>query len=129
VEAPAAWTGLVSGFCDAPAGEGADAVCGYWFRDLLAPRGAIAYPISDATVIAQVAATGGAVITSTDRSYVVRRTAVDALKRQQSNESFLALTQARATLVASLSSLSTLEKALTTDLIARLDAALSPYFI
>ena len=62
------------------------------------------------------------------RSYATRRLVVDALKRAQNNDAFLALTSARATISANLWTISPIDQALTRDLVARIDAAMSPYF-
>ena len=128
-ESIAAWSTLVGGFCDfAGANAGADAVCGYWFRDLVTPQGAISAPISDPAVLAQVATDGQTTITNGDRDFSVRRAAVDALKSVQNLGSYEALLAARATLAAQLPSLSGAQGALTRDLVARIDGATTPYF-
>ncbi len=125
----AAWSTLVGGFCDfAGPNAGADAVCAYWFRDLVNPQGAIALPISDATVLSTVAVDGRNTITNGDRDFTVRRAAVDALKALQNLASYEALLAARDTLAAQLPALAGAQKALTRDLVARIDAATSPYF-
>lgn len=128
-EAIAAWSALVGGFCDyAGVNAGADAVCGFWFRDLVRPQGAISLPISDATVLAQVATDGQAVIANADRDFTVRRAAVDALKSLQNLGAYEALLAARVTLAAQLPALTGAQAALTRDLVARIDAATTPYF-
>lgn len=57
-----------------------------------------------------------------------RRLVVDALKRAQNDDALVALTSARSSIAASLPALSPFDQALTRDLLARIDAALSPYF-
>ncbi len=128
-ESITAWSALVGGFCDfAGANPGADAVCGYWFRDIVRPRGAISFPITDANVLAQVATDGRNTITNADRDFAVRRAAVDALKSLQNLGSYEALLAARDTLTTQLPALTGAQAALTRDLLARVDAAITPYF-
>lgn len=128
-ESIAAWSTLVGGFCDfAGTNAGADAVCGYWFRDIVRPQGAISNPISDPTVLSTIAVDARNTITNGDRDFSVRRSAVDALKSLQNLESYEALLAARDTLAAQLPSLVGAESALTRDLLARIDSATSPYF-
>jgi hypothetical protein len=128
-ESITAWSALVGGFCDfATPNAGADAVCGYWFRDIVRPQGAIATPISDATVLATIAVDGRNTITNSVRDFTVRRSAVDALKSLQNLDSYEALLAARDTLAAQLPLLTGAERALTRDLVARIDAATTPYF-
>jgi hypothetical protein len=128
-ESIAAWSSLVGGFCDfAGTNAGADAVCGYWFRDIVRPQGAIANPITDADVLASIANDGRNTITNGDRDFTVRRSAVDALKSLQNLGAYEALLAARDTLAAQLPSLTGAQAALTRDLLARVDAATTPYF-
>lgn len=63
------------------------------------------------------------------RSFPTRRVAVDALKAMQTNRALGALLEAREDLQASLFNLTENRRNLTLDLIARIDAALSPYFV
>lgn len=128
-EAITAWSSLVGGFCDyAGPNAGADAVCGFWFGDVVRPQGAIATPIRDANVLAAVAANGQSTITNGDRDFAVRRAAVDALRSLQNLGAYEALLAARESLAAQLPSLAGAEQALTRDLLARIDTATSPYF-
>ncbi|MBZ4418604.1 zinc-dependent metalloprotease [Myxococcus sp. RHSTA-1-4] len=62
------------------------------------------------------------------RSFKSRRTMVDILKSMQSLPAYLALRDARDTLSAGLGSLSGVERAQAEDLLARVQAALSPYY-
>jgi hypothetical protein len=90
----------------------------------------IATPVSDASVLSQIANDGKNILLNLDgvRSYPTRRVVIDALKRAQNTDAFVALTSARASLAASLGALSPTDQALTRDLIARIDAATAPYF-
>ncbi|NVB79702.1 MAG: hypothetical protein HOV81_15000 [Kofleriaceae bacterium] len=111
--------------------QAADAISAFVYRELyLAPTGLNATPVSDASVLAQIANDGKNIILNLDgvRSFPTRRVVIDALKRAQNTDAFVALTSARATLAASLGSLSPTDQALTRDLIARIDAATAPYF-
>ncbi len=140
-EANAAWAALLAGvrapisaaaLASNPAyGPGADAVSAFLYKELfLAPTGLITTPITDPTVLAAVAADGKAILLNLDgvRSYATRRIVIDALKRAQHVDAYLALDSARATLAAQLPALAPVDQALTRDLLARLDAALAPYF-
>jgi hypothetical protein len=112
-------------------GQGADAISAWVYRELyLAPSGLNTTPVSDPAVLSQVANDGKNILTNLDgvRSYATRRVVVDALKRAQNNDAFLALTAARATIQANLWTLSPVDQALTRDLLARIDAAMAPYF-
>ena len=62
------------------------------------------------------------------RSFATRRLVVDALKAAQNNSAFLALRDARDAVTAALGGLSPSDRALTEDLLARVNAALAPYF-
>ncbi|NMO16562.1 hypothetical protein HPC49_16790 [Pyxidicoccus fallax] len=62
------------------------------------------------------------------RSFKSRRTMVDILKSMQSLSAYLTLRDARTSLAGSLGSLSGVERAQAEDLLARVDAALSPYY-
>ena len=140
-EANAAWTALLDSVrAPIPAatlaanpshGPAADAISAWLYKELyLSPAGSITTPISDLTVIAAVANDAKNILVNADnvRSYPTRRIMVDALKRAQNTESYLALVDGRAALAAQLPSLSATDQALTRDLMARIDAALSPYF-
>ena len=134
-EANAAWAALLDGIrapiADPSHAAGADAVSAWLYREVfIAPQGQIQEPITDAAVLAAAATDGKAIILNTDgiRSYQTRRIVVDALKRAQNIDSYLALMQAKDTLASQLAWLSPTEQALTRDLIARIEAAVSPYF-
>ncbi|MFN0245490.1 MAG: zinc-dependent metalloprotease [Kofleriaceae bacterium] len=128
-ESNAAWSSLVGGYCDfVGPNAGADAVCRFWFRDLVRPQGAIANSITDADVLAQIAIDGRSTIQNGDRDFTVRRAAVDALRSMQNLGSYEALLGARETLAGQLPSLTGAQAALTRDLVARIDAATTPYF-
>ncbi len=140
-EAAAAWNTALNGLrAPIPAatlaakpsyGAAADAISAWIFKELyVQPAGAIAFPISDAAVITQVANDGKAILLNADgvRSYATRRIVVDALKRAQNTDAYLALVAARDGLNAQIPSLSPNDQALTRDLVARIDAAISPYF-
>jgi hypothetical protein len=86
----------------------------------------------DAAVVAQITDQLAQNLLNTDgvRSFETRRLAVDLLKHLQSVEAYQALLDARTTLNTTLSdgSLEGANVALTTDLIARIDAVTAPYF-
>lgn len=95
-------------------------------------RGFIAVDFTDPSVIALVGEQSRRMIVNEDgvRSFELRRTAVDVLKRLQDNGAFLELRTARDTVAAALAD-GTVPEAdipLTEDLLARIEAALSPYF-
>jgi Met-zincin len=109
----------------------ADAISAFVYRELyLAPVGLNQIVISDPAVIAAVASDGKGIVINADgaRSYATRRTVIDALKQAQNLDAYLALLDARETLAGQLGGLGPVDQALTRDLIARLDAATSPYF-
>ncbi|MCP3142019.1 zinc-dependent metalloprotease [Pyxidicoccus xibeiensis] len=62
------------------------------------------------------------------RSFRARRTMVDILKSMQSLPAYLTLREGRDTITASLGTLSGSERAQAEDLLARIQAALSPYY-
>ncbi len=112
-------------------GPAADAISAFVYRELyLAPSGLNTTPVTDPAVLSQIASDGKNILLNLDgvRSFATRRVVVDALKRAQNTDAFIALTTARATLAATLGSLSPVDQALTRDLIARIDAVTSPYF-
>lgn len=63
------------------------------------------------------------------RSYASRRTAVDILKKLQATAAYSVLLEAQGTLQAQIRTLSGTQKVLTQDLLARISAAISPYFL
>ena len=89
-----------------------------------------ATPPEDAAVTPAVLADVQGILLNVDgvRSFQARRTMVDILKSMQSLPAYLALRSARATLTAGLDSLSGAERAQAEDLIARIQAAMSPYY-
>jgi hypothetical protein len=139
-EAQAAWNEILDGvrapidpwlLAALPSyGPAADAITAFWFREIAEPRAELSLPITDPVVIARVAQDGRGAIVNLDgvRSYATRRQVVDALKSMQHVDAYVALLEARATLSAQLGALATTDQALTRDLIARIDAATSPYF-
>jgi Met-zincin len=133
-ESSAAWAALLDGVRNptTPVNAAAvDAIAAWLYREVyIAPRGAIRDPIWNPAVQAAAANDAKAFLINTDqtKSYSTRRLLVDALKKAQNTDSFLALESAKAALTAQLPSLSATDQALTRDLIARITAALSPYF-
>jgi len=134
-ESNAAWTALLDGvrapLADPAQGPGADAISAWLYKEaFLQPTGSIQEPISNPAVLAAAANDAKAIVINADhvRSYPTRRIVVDALKRAQNLDSYLALVSARDVLTTQLPLLSTTDQALTRDLIARIDAAISPYF-
>ena len=140
-QASAAWQAMLEGarapldpadLASNPAlGPAADALSAAVFREaLVTTRAAIKTRFTHPAVIAAIAADGEAILANLDgvRSYPTRRLVVDALKRAQTLDAYLALLDARAAIVAQLPNLPPVDQALTQDLLARLDAAISPYF-
>jgi hypothetical protein len=102
-------------------------------RTLLDPsedRGAIALDITDPGVLGSLTEQAGQMLRNTDgvRSYALRRTAVDVLVRLQAEDALVQLSLARDELSAASSRAGATERPLATDLLARIEAALSPYF-
>ena len=102
-------------------------------RALLDPkqdRGALDLDITDPAVLGNLTEQAGQMLRNTDgvRSYALRRTAVDVLARLQSDDALVQLSQAQDELSASVGSDSATEGPLAADLLARVEAALSPYF-
>ena len=113
------------------AAAAADALSAAVFDELyLHTTGAITAPPSDPGVVAAIAADAKAVLINSDRvrGFATRRLVVDALKKAQTQSAFLALRDARDAITASLNGLSPSDRALTEDLLARITAAISPYF-
>lgn len=133
-DASAAWTAALAGArAPVPAARAAaaDALTAAIYDELyLNTTGAItAFPTATATVSA-IASDAKAFLINDDnaRSFATRRLIIDALKRAQNTPSYLALIDSRGALAAKLTTLGPTERALTQDLIARIDAATSPYF-
>lgn len=95
-------------------------------------RGSIRFDLTDPEVIAALSEQAGRMVANEDqiRSYELRRTCVDVLKALQAEPALLALRSSGDTLHSRLESgqLPTPEIPLAEDLLARIDAALSPYF-
>ncbi len=112
-------------------GAGADALSAFVYRDLfLTPQGRVRALPTNPVVLSQIAADGKNIILNVDgvRTYSTRRIVIDALKRAQNDDALVALISSRDALAASLPTLGAADQALTRELIARIDAATSPYF-
>lgn len=95
-------------------------------------RGSISADVTDPAVIALVSDQAGRMVANEDavRTFELRRTGVDVLKRLQSEPALLQLRAARDSVSAALTA-GTVPEAdipLTEDLLARIEAALNPYF-
>jgi hypothetical protein len=94
-------------------------------------RGAISSDLTDPGAIAVVSAQAGRMLRNEDgvRTYALRRTAVDTLKKLQSDSAFLELRASRTALVAGLASgLPADQVPFEQDLLVKVVAALTPYF-
>ncbi len=116
-------------------GLGADAVATWVLRQLfLDEPSADAYitnPVTDPSIISQAVDQARQILSNVDgiRSIESRRAMVDLLKKQQTEEAFLALRDARGAVDAErVAATDPAQAALLEDLEARIDAALSPYF-
>jgi hypothetical protein len=101
------------------------------YLDPAASRGTFtANPPNSPELLPLVIADVKAILLNTDgvRSYTARRTMVDILKVHQTLASYAALSEAHDVLAAQLPSLSGAERLQTADLLARVSAAISPYF-
>jgi hypothetical protein len=136
-EAATAWKAALDGArsplasASASAAAAADALSAAVFDELyLHTTGAITAAPSDPGVVAAIAADARALLVNTDgaRSFATRRLVVDALKKAQNQSAFLALRDARDAITATLNGLGPSDRALTEDLLARITAAISPYF-
>jgi hypothetical protein len=134
-EAATAWKAALDGarspLASPAAAAAADALSAAVFDELyLHTTGAITAPPSDPGVVAAIAADARALLINSDgaRSFATRRLVVDALKKAQNQSAFLALRDARDAITASLGGLSASDRALAEDLLARITAAISPYF-
>ncbi|MDQ3335651.1 MAG: zinc-dependent metalloprotease [Myxococcota bacterium] len=136
-ESTAAWNALLDGvrapIADPAHGPGADAISAWLYREVfLQPTGSIQDPITNPSVLAAAATDAKGILLNVDnvRSFETRRIVVDALKRAQNLDSYLALSAVRDGLTAALAAggMSVSETALTRDLLARINAAISPYF-
>lgn len=102
------------------------------FLDAPAARGSISFdPEFSGQFEADIRAELEASLTDRDgvRSFPTRRLMVDMLKMMQDTTSYTALLAAEASLEAKLPTLSGEEKALSQDLLSRVRAATSPYFV
>jgi hypothetical protein len=134
-EAATAWKAALDGarspLASPAAAASADALSAAVFDELyLHTTGAITAPPSNPGVVAAIASDGKAVLINSDktRSFATRRLVVDALKKAQNQSALLALRDARDAINAALTGLSPSDLALTQDLLARITAAISPYF-
>jgi len=134
-EAADAWSAALEGirppFDPFATPEGLDAMTAAVFREaLVAPTAANTTPFSDPAVVAAIATDGKTALVNAAGalSYPTRRLVVDALKKAQTTPAYVALLEARDALTAQLPGLSPTDQALTRDLLARLNAAVSPYF-
>jgi hypothetical protein len=109
----------------------ADTIAAFVYRELfISPVGAVKTPVTDPGAIAAIVADAKSILIDAEhvRTPATRRLIVDALKAAQDLGAYQALLDARATLAAQLPGLGGADQALTRDLIARIDAATSPYF-
>ncbi|HEX3759438.1 MAG TPA: zinc-dependent metalloprotease [Kofleriaceae bacterium] len=134
-DAATAWKAMLDGarspLASPAAAAAADALSAAVFDELyLHTTGAITAPPGDPAVLAAIAADGKALLINSDgaRSFATRRLVVDALKKAQTQSAFLALRDARDAINATLNGLDPSSRALTEDLLARITAAISPYF-
>lgn len=112
-------------------GPAADALSAAVFSELyVQTTGAITAAPSNAAVVAAIATDGKNLLINGDRvrTFATRRLIVDALKKAQNTPAYLALVDARGAIAGTLSSLPAAERALTEDLLARIDRAITPYF-
>ncbi|HET6147041.1 MAG TPA: zinc-dependent metalloprotease [Polyangia bacterium] len=94
-------------------------------------RGAISFDLSDPGAIAVISAQAGRMLRNEDgiRTYALRRTAVDTLKKLQAESAFLELRASQTALVAALAiGLPADQVPFEQDLLVRVVAALTPYF-
>jgi hypothetical protein len=101
------------------------------YLDPVADRGFFtANPRNSATLLPLVLADVKNILLNSDgvRSYKARRVMVDVLKAQQVQASYALLREVQGTLTAQLPSLSGDERLQTEDLLARISAAVSPYY-
>jgi hypothetical protein len=134
-EAVAAWTAALDGLraplADPSTAQAADTLVAAMFTELyIAPSGLVTTPVTHPTVVAKVANDAKDILTNSDgaRTFPTRRLIVDALKRAQNQAAYLALLDARSIIRGQLGGMNPADKALAEDLLARIDAAVSPYF-
>ncbi len=116
-------------------GEGADAIATWVLRQLFldppSPDAYITDPVWDPSIISDAVDQARQILSNVNgiRSVGSRRAMVDLLKKQQTEEAFLALRDARDAVDAEIATAADpAQAALLEDLEARIDAALSPYF-
>lgn len=112
-------------------GAAADALSAAVFGELyLSTTGAIKAAPSNPALLQAIATDGKNLLINGDRvrSFATRRLVVDALKKAQTTPAYLALVDARTAIAGTLAGLPAAERALTEDLLARLDRAITPYF-
>lgn len=134
-QATTAWAAVLAGarspLASPASAAAADALSAAVFDELyLHTTGAITGVPTSAAVVAAIASDGKSLLVNSDgtRSFATRRLVVDALKKAQNDSAFLALRDARDAITASLDQLNPSDRALTEDLLARINAALSPYY-
>ena len=134
-ETSAAWTAMLAGarapLASPSQAAAADALSAAVFDELyLHTTGEISSFPADPTVVAAIATDGKNLLVNSDgtRSFATRRLVVDALKKAQNNSAFVALRNARDAINTALPTLNPSDRALTEDLLARINAALNPYF-
>jgi uncharacterized protein DUF4953 len=134
-QASAAWTAILAGarapLADPRMAPAADALTAAVFDELyLHTTGAITDMPSDPGVVAAIAADAKNFLVNADgaHSFATRRMLVDALKKAQNDSAFIALRGARDAINATLNQLDPSTRALTEDLLARVNQALDPYY-
>jgi hypothetical protein len=134
-EAATAWSAVLAGarspLASPALAPAADALAAAVYDELyLHTTGAIIDFPAVPAVVSAIAADAKKLIISADgsRSYATRRLIVDALKKAQNDASLIALRDARDAINATLNTLNPTDRALTEELLARINAALSPYY-
>ncbi|HRC56361.1 MAG TPA: zinc-dependent metalloprotease [Kofleriaceae bacterium] len=140
-EAAAAWTAMLDGaraplsaeaLAANPAlGAAANALSAAVYDELyLNITGAISNFPNNAAVASAMATDAKNILLNGDRvrTFATRRLIVDALKKAQNSFAFLALNEARSAIAGTLPGLTPTERALTEELLSRIDRAITPYF-
>ncbi len=101
------------------------------YLDPAAARGTFSADPTDPAITALALAQAKGILLNSDsvRSFASRRVSVDVLKKMQSLTAYQALTDARTAITAARPSLAGNDALLTDDLLARINAAVSPYFV
>lgn len=109
---------------------GADALIRAVYDSLFGPISAFLGAPSDPDALAAIFADAKGFLIDADRirTFPTRRALVDALYDAQHLSAYLALLEARDAIAATLPGLPATDRALTQDLLARIDQAVSPYF-